>query len=107
MMTIKTDISVPEFFSYTLMVFGVFLDHVTTYLGLNHGLFESNVWVNYCLDAGVWLLLDFTLVSGVAVTSYFIAHASKGGKLDRVMLFPFVFGVVRLAAAIWNLNIIC
>ena len=106
MMNIKTGISITEFFSYIIMVFGVFLDHVTTYRGLNRGLFESNVLVEYCLDAGVWLLLDVMLVTGVVVTSYLVARASDGERLNLVLTFPLLLGVVRLAAGIWNLNII-
>jgi len=106
MMNIKTGISITEFFSYTLMVFGVFLDHVSTYQGLNQGLFESNIVVKYCLDAGVWLLLDVTLVAGVVATSYLVSRASSGGRLNLVLIFPLLLGIMRLAAGIWNLNII-
>ena len=106
MMNIKTGISITEFFSYIIMVFGVFLDHVATYQGLSQGLFESNVLVKYCLDAGVWILLDVTLVTGVVVTSYIVARASNGGRLNLVLIFPLLLGIIRLAAGIWNLNII-
>ena len=106
MMNTKTGISITEFFSYTMMVFGVFLDHVSTYQGLNQGLFESNILVKYCYDAGVWILLDVTLVIGVVATSYLVARASSGGRLNLVLIFPIILGIIRLAAGIWNLNII-
>jgi len=106
MMNIKTGISITEFFSYTMMVFGVFLDHVSTYQGLNRGLFESNILVKYFYDAGVWILLDVMLVAGVAATSYTVVRASNGGRLNLVLIFPLLLGVVRLAAGIWNLNIL-
>lgn len=106
MMNTKTGISITEFFSYTIMFFGVLLDHVTTYQGLNQGLFESNILVKYCYDAGVWILLDVTLVIGVVATSYLVARASNGGRLNLVLIFPIILGIMRLAAGIWNLNII-
>jgi len=106
MMNTKTGISSTEFFSYIIMFFGVLLDHVTTYQGLNQGLFESNILVKYCYDAGVWILLDVTLVIGVVATSYLVARASDGGRLNLVLIFPVILGIMRLAAGIWNLNII-
>jgi len=106
MMGIKTDISVTELFSYVMMVLGVFLDHLTTPLGLNRGLSESNVLASYCLDAGVWILLDVALVMGVAATSYVVARASDREAAGLVLVFPIILGAVRLVAGIWNLSII-
>jgi hypothetical protein len=106
MMNVKNDISITEFFSYVIMVFGVLMDHVTTYLGLKHGMFESNFLVEYFLGSGAWIFLDAVLIVGVVATSYVVARASDGGRLDLVLIFPLLLGVVRLAAGIWNLNII-
>jgi len=105
MMNVKTDISITEFFSYIIMVFGVLMDHVTTYLGLKQGMYESNVLVKYFLGCGVWILFDAMLVIGVMATSYIVARATNGERLYLVLIFPLILGFVRLAAGIWNLNI--
>jgi len=106
MISIDTDISVTELFSYVTVVFGVFLDHLTTMLGLSRGLSESNVLAGYCLDAGIWFLLDAALVVGVVATCYAVARASDGRRGALVLVFPFILGAFRLVAGIWNLSII-
>lgn len=106
MIIIDTDISIAELFSYVIMIFGVFLDHVTTLLGLNRGLLESNVFTRYCLDVGVWGFLDVALVVGVAVTSRMVARASNRRTAGLVLVFPIILGAVRLVAGIFNLSII-
>ncbi len=104
MMNVEKGISIAEFFSYVVMIFGVLVDHVTTYRGLEHGMFESNFLVEYLLDAGAWIFLDAALVVGVVATSYVVARTSDMGRLD--LIFPLILGVVRLAAGLWNLNIL-
>lgn len=94
-----------DFYAYLILVSGVMLDQLTTRYGLKIGYAEGNPVASWLIGAGLWLIVDLMLlVSVIGLTAYI---SEKVGKTGRVLLlYPIVFGLIRLYAGIRNLGII-
>lgn len=99
-----------EKFAYSFMVVGVCLDQLSTRVTMTHPLiFETNENVLMMMGNGIWLISDIALMVGIISVSYlFIRYMVDKIPQKRygALISPaFVFGFVRLLAAIWNVGV--
>ena len=92
--------------SYIIAVVGVLLDHFSTHLGLSQGLSEANVYAAALIDSGLWLIVDTVLIFGILSTTYLIIHHTEERFRWLMLVFPLVLGFFRMAAAIFNFNLL-
>jgi hypothetical protein len=92
--------------SYIFAVAGVLLDHLSTGLGLSQGFSEANVYAARLIDSGLWLAVDAALVIGILSMTYLIIHRTDDRNRWVMLAFPLVLGFCRMAAAVFNLNVI-
>lgn len=92
--------------SYIVAVVGVFLDHFSTSLGLSLGLVETNLHAAALMDAGLWLIVDMVLVTGILSTTYLIIHHTDERYRGLMLVFPLLIGFCRIVAAVFNFNLI-
>ena len=92
---------------FSIYAAGVFLDHLTTNIGMNvFGLRESNIFTRFLIENGLWLYVDILLfISFVLIISLFNDEVTD--KINRVVLvFPFISGFIRAMAGMWNIVIL-
>lgn len=92
--------------SYIIALFGVFLDHFSTRLGLSLGLVETNLNAVALMNAGLWLIVDIVLLVGILSTTYLIIHHTEERYRGLMIVFPLLIGFCRMAAAVFNFNLI-
>ncbi len=92
---------------FSIYVAGVFLDHLTTNIGMSvFGLKESNIYTQFLIENGLWVYVDIILfISFISLISIFSDKLTA--KINRVfLLFPFISGFMRAMAGMWNLVIL-
>ena len=90
--------------SYTILVIGSLLDHVSSRLALmDPRMFEANPFSRWLQANGLWILFDVSIVVLLIFPfSIFIRCASL--KCRRIVLLtPFMVGLARLVVGFWNL----
>ena len=96
-----------EAFSYFMLILGTLGDHVSTIIALTRPyIFESNPFTVWLMERGLWLPFDVVLVAvGIAVP-YLILRLTKGAHFRALLIYPFLHGLIRLGACLWNFSLI-
>jgi len=90
--------------SYTILVIGSLLDHVSSRLALmDPHVFEANPFTRWLQANGLWMTFDVSIVVLLILPfSIFIQCTSL--KCRRIVLLtPFMVGLARLVVGFWNL----
>jgi hypothetical protein len=98
-------ISIGEVISYSFLVFGVLLDQFSTKYGLSLGFVEANPLAVLLMGTGLWFIVDVFLIVVIAwLTAYLSKRLEDKGRI--LLIYPFLFGLMRASAGIRNLNLI-
>ena len=99
------DVDRLKYTTFSFYGLSILIDHITTEIGISHGLVESNALSCYLKEAGLWIFLDLIIgVSLVLATHILIKHNRYGYKI--FLFFPFITGVFRLLAGLWNIHLL-
>lgn len=95
-----------ERIAYITLVAGVVGDQISTRLALTNPCnYETNGVAVMLMQTGLWLPLDALLVlASIAIPTIILRRWSFNGRW-AVLVFPFLLGLCRLAAAIWNIHL--
>jgi len=96
-----------ESVSYFMLIFGTLGDHVSTIIALTRPyIYESNTFTVWLMERGLWLPFDIVLVAlGIAVP-YLIIRFTKRNYFKALLVYPFIHGLIRLGACLWNFSLI-
>jgi len=96
-----------EGIAYRLVAVGIALDHLSTRIGLlNPMIREFNQFTVNLAQNNLWLPFDaFMLSVAIAIPALFIRKTRLDGR-KVMLLFPLIFGVARLGAALHNFALI-
>ena len=100
----KIIVEIAETASYTILLIGTLLDHISSRLALmNPHVFEANPFTQWLQANGLWILFDVSIVVLLTLPfSIFIQCTSL--KCRRIILLsPLIVGLARFIAGVWNL----
>jgi len=87
--------------------FGILLDHITTNVGLNvFKIKESNIITHFLIENGLWMYVDLILFVFVISLLRFVSDKLTERSNMVVLIFPFLSGLIRMIAGIWNMVIL-
>lgn len=92
-----------EKLAYEIVIFGVMVDQMTTRIALLYPwMIETNPNALMLMGQGLWLYMDlFLLASAIIMPAVIIRFLSFEGR-RVVLLYPFLFGILRLMAGLNN-----
>jgi len=89
--------------SYIFSLLGIFMDQVSTRLGLlNPLIFEGNPNVAWMLELGIWLPIDLTILAVMILSCKLIVDQWNFVNRRVVYFCPLTYGVLRLITGISN-----
>ena len=89
--------------SYIFSLLGIFMDQVSTRLGLlNPLIFEGNPNVAWMLELGIWLHIDLTILVVMILSCELIVDHWNFVNRRVVYFCPLTYGVLRLITGISN-----
>lgn len=92
---------------FSLYGFGILLDHITTNIGLNvFNIEESNIITRLLIENGLWMYVDLILFVFVISLIRFFSDELTARSNIVVLIFPFLSGLIRMIAGIWNMVIL-
>ena len=96
-----------EGIAYKLVTLGIIFDHLSTRIGLlNPIIKEFNPFTVMLRQHGLWLPFDiFMLYLSVGLPALIIRKTNLAGR-KVILLFPLLFGVARLGAAVHNMVLV-
>lgn len=89
-----------------LLILGVLSDWISTTMGLNAGLSESNLFASSLMEMGLWIPADLILAFFCILVPYACNRYVKNGDNRALYAFPLLAGLVRLVASLWNLSLL-
>ena len=96
-----------ESVSYFMLILGTLGDHVSTVIALTRPyIFESNPFTVWLMERGLRLPSDVVLVAvGIAVP-YLVLRLTERDYFKILLVYPFLHGLIRLGASLWNFSLI-
>ena len=96
-----------ESVSYFMLILGTLGDHVSTVIALTRPyIFESNPFTVWLMERGLRLPSDVVLVAvGIAVP-YLVLRLTERDYFKILLVYPFLHGLIRLGANLWNFSLI-
>jgi hypothetical protein len=92
--------------SYILSPLGVFIDQISTRIGLTHPMiYEANQNVKILLDKGLWLYVDITIIFVMILICRLIVDNWNFKNRRVVFLGPLTFGILKTITGIRNLSL--
>jgi len=97
-----------EGLSYLILVVGSVLDHGSTMTGLalNGVLIEANPFVGWMISRNLWVFFDASVMIVTILSTYLILRRWKDKNASMALIYPFILGVARMAAGLWNLSLL-
>jgi hypothetical protein len=92
--------------SYILSSTGVFMDQISTRIGLTHPMiYEANQNVKILLDKGLWFYVDITIIFMMILVCKLIVDNWSFKNRRVVFLGPLTYGVLKTITGIRNLSL--
>ena len=96
-----------ERFSYVLATLGVIGDQISTRIGLlNPNIVESNPITRFLISVNAWFIIDMLILGITIGASYFFLRKVNVKNSDCILIYPILFGFIRLFSAFLNLQTI-
>lgn len=90
--------------SYIISPMGVFIDQISTRIGLAHPLiYEANNNVRILLDKGLWLYVDLTILLIMILVCRLIVDNWSFKNRHVVFLGPLTYGTLKTITGLRNL----
>ena len=92
--------------SYILSPLGVFIDQISTRIGLAHPMiYEANLNVKILLDKGLWFYVDITIIFVMILVCRLIVDNWSFKNRRVIFLGPLTYGVLKTITGIRNLSL--
>ena len=89
--------------AYLLLLFGVLLDDISTFIGLQMGFRELNPHVVSLMERGLWPIVDFAILIAVAIgTEYLDSLVKRKLRRRALIALPATLGFLRLLMGLHN-----
>ena len=89
--------------AYLLLLFGVLLDDISTFIGLQMGFRELNPHVVSLMERGLWPIVDFAILIAVAIATEYLDSLVKRKLRRRALIaLPAALGFLRLLIGFHN-----
>ena len=90
-----------------MLILGTLGDHISTIIALTRPtIYESNAFTVWLMERGLWLPFDAVLVALGIVVPYLIIRLTKRDYFKALLVYPFIQGLIRLGACLWNFSLI-
>lgn len=100
-----TKIEIFEMISYIALILGTLLDQVSTRYALQFSwIYETNPRTVLMMSRGLWLPMDILSVIAGIVVPYLLLRRKE--VLNVTLLYPFVLGLMRAGAGVWNFGMV-
>ncbi len=96
-----------EVLSYLMLIMGTLGDHVSTVVALSKPyIYETNPFTVQLMARGFWLPVDLVLiVLGIAIP-YVLIHFTEKEYFEALLAYPFLHGLIRFGACLWNFSLV-
>ena len=96
-----------EVLSYLMLIMGTLGDHVSTVVALSKPyIYETNPFTVQLMERGLWLPVDLVLiVLGIAIP-YVLIHFTEKEYFKALLAYPFLHGLIRFGACLWNFSLV-
>ena len=89
--------------AYLLLILGVLLDDASTFIGLQMGFRELNPHVVSLMERGLWPIVDFAILTTVAIATEYLDGLVKRKLRRRALIaLPAALGFLRLLIGLHN-----
>jgi len=89
--------------AYLLLLFGVLLDDVSTFIGLQMGFTELNPHVVSLMNRGLWPIVDLAILITVAISTEYLDGLVERRLGRRALIaLPAALGFLRLLIGLHN-----
>lgn len=91
--------------AYSVLIFGVFVDHLSSRIALTHpDIFETNTFVIWIMHNKIWLPVDVVFTVLTILTCRWICNNLRDifPNIDTILIFPIIVGLGRYTAGVWN-----
>jgi|GEM_PF-4758917 len=89
--------------AYLLLLFGVLLDDISTFIGLQMEFRELNPHVVSLMERGLWPIVDVAILITVALaTEYLDGLVERSLGRRALIAFPATLGLLRLLMGLHN-----
>jgi hypothetical protein len=88
--------------TYLLLIGGLILDHLTTFIGINYyNLYEANLIARILMEFGLWSYTDLIICISLIIVLRFTLQ--KYNNLKIILIFPLTSGIIRTIVGVSNL----
>jgi hypothetical protein len=90
----------------SLLLLSLFVDHITTHIGISNGLHEMNSNVIFLINNNLWLITDLIITFALFFTPILVSSLFDQDYMGVFYLFPVISVLVRLFVCINNISLL-